>query len=211
MTTRCRAMNDGQYMCLEASCAAIFKFRPRTRDRIPDIRRLLLDGKSNKAVAAAAGVSRYVVETVAALLFSRKSRPNCPCGDSASHGGRCEWKDEGYRSRLQLRSSARAVWPYLSAHNPDDGELLLVAVNRAVPKDLPEDIRADVCQDICAAVLSGDVAIENMTTEVPMFVRRGWRAYSLQPWGRVSLDAPVCRGDISGKRYGEVIGAHESL
>jgi len=77
-------------------------------------------------------------------------------------------------------NGVRALYYPFMAHDPkkpDDGQKIVMLVNKMVPKFLPEGIRADACQELVVGLLSGDVPASKAHDWVIEYVRKIYRAY----------------------------------
>jgi hypothetical protein len=81
-----------------------------------------------------------------------------------------------------------SFWPFLTSE-PADEHTLLIAVDRAVPKNLPESVRQDVCQDLIVAVLSGETTLEDLQDSLGSYIKSVFRRFPVK-YGPLSLDSP---------------------
>jgi hypothetical protein len=87
-------------------------------------------------------------------------------------------------------------YPYL-AHDPkkpDEGQALVLLVNKAVPKGWPDSVRADVCQDLIVSILSGEIRRDEVDESVQRYIRQHFKTLPMRWEGdrtRTSIDAPL--------------------
>lgn len=94
----------------------------------------------------------------------------------------------------RVRTSRRVaplceVYPYL-LDKQIDGADLVTTINSLVPRTMDEQYRADFCQELVLAVLSGEVALENLRLVLPQYLKE-FKKHLPSKYTQISLDAPL--------------------
>lgn len=128
------------------------------------------------------------------------------CGKDAKLKGLCflcymrlagaRWRALNPRvSRRKNQNPLPEFWPFLASTAPKEstGEDLLVRLNRLIPKHFGEEVRRELGQELCVAVLTGEVAEDEIPSRLGYFLKLAYRG--LPSKFMVSLDGPRSSDD----------------
>lgn len=130
------------------------------------------------SICAVSRLSGCCVATVRRYIRLRGGkRGKCGCGDDPSHQGWCWYRYKQSPERQAFIATWEPIargpaprpipaWPFERTSLEVD---LVAAVNEAVPKWMFPDERDEVCQDLCVAVITGEIALDEVGASVKQF------------------------------------------